>query len=161
MVSIPSVRLSAAVRLPFKGGSTATPAIHVSYSPLHWDRRSQSPQSSLTSCWLRTTVICHCPCSLYSTYRRPSTQSIMTFCWRDFASRTVSEALYCIGSGLTWLTGRIECVRRGASRSTTRSVHFGVPQGSILSPIHTTDADATKLLSCVASASAVCTWIRN
>ena len=30
-----------------------------------------------------------------------------------------------------------------------------------LSPIHTADADETKLSSLVASASAVCTWIRN
>ena len=30
-----------------------------------------------------------------------------------------------------------------------------------LSPIHTADADATKLFCRVASASAVCTWIRN
>ena len=35
----------------------------------------------------------------------------------------------------SYLTGQIERVRRGASRSTTRSVLFGVPQGSVLGPL--------------------------
>jgi len=46
-------------------------------------------------------------------------------------------------------------VLRPAAR---RIAYIRIPN---LSPIHTADADATKLSSCVASASAVCTWIRN
>jgi len=43
------------------------------------------------------------------------------------------------GSALDWLqsylTSRLECVRRGSARSTHKTVRFGVPQGSVLGPL--------------------------
>jgi len=42
------------------------------------------------------------------------------------------------GAALDWLqsylTSRLECVRRGSARSTHKTVQFGVPQGSVLPP---------------------------
>jgi len=42
------------------------------------------------------------------------------------------------GAALDWLqsylTSRLECVRRGSTRSTHKTVRFGVPQGSVLGP---------------------------
>jgi len=35
----------------------------------------------------------------------------------------------------SYLTGRVECIRRGMSRSTPITVRFGVPQGSVLGPL--------------------------
>jgi len=43
------------------------------------------------------------------------------------------------GAALDWfqsyLTSRLECVRRGSARSTHKTVRFGVPQGSVLGPV--------------------------
>jgi len=35
----------------------------------------------------------------------------------------------------SYLTHRVECVRRGSDRSTLITVWFGVPQGSVLGPL--------------------------
>jgi len=43
------------------------------------------------------------------------------------------------GAALDWfqsyLTSRVECVRRGSARSTQKIVQFGVPQGFVLGPL--------------------------
>jgi len=44
------------------------------------------------------------------------------------------------GAALDWfqsyLTSRVECVRRGSARSTHKTVRFGMPQGSVLGPLY-------------------------
>ena len=71
-----------------------------------------------------------CPSSRYSASQRPSTPSTMT---RLRVSYGVG------GPVLEWfrsyLTGRVECIRRGMSRSTPITVRYGVPQGSVLGPL--------------------------
>jgi len=118
--------LPAAVQLPRQGGSSTTSVIRVPGPPLYRDCCSQL-RSSPTFCWLWTTAIC--PFSRYSTCQRPSDILLTRLCVSYGVGGPVLEWFR------SYLTGRVECIRRGMSRSTPITVRFGVPQRSVLGPL--------------------------
>jgi len=57
----------------------------------------------------------------------------------DFLPTRLKVSFGIRGAVLDWfrsyLTNRVDCVRRGSARSTQKIVRFGVPQGSVLGPL--------------------------